>query len=57
MPNGRNALVGTSLLLSISACATGDVSTAPKPKPPTANPVISPRLSGNHLASMAIGVM
>jgi len=57
MPKGRNALVGTSLLLSMRPCAIGDVRTAPKPNPPTASPVMSPRLSGNHFCSMAIGTM
>jgi hypothetical protein len=31
--------------------------TAPNPKPPTAMPVISPRLSGNHFCSIATGTM
>ena len=57
MPSGRNALVGTSGSWSISHWATGEVSTAPKPKPPTARPVIRPRLSGNHFCSIAIGTM
>ena len=57
MPSGRNALVGTSGSFAISHCATGEVSTAPKPNPPTARPVIRPRLSGNHFCSMAIGTM
>ena len=57
MPSGMNARVGTSGSWSISAWATGEVSTAPKPKPPTARPVMSPRLSGNHLRSIAIGTM
>jgi len=55
MPKGRNALVGTSLLLSMRPCAIGDVRTAPKPNPPTASPVMSPRLSGNHFCSMELG--
>jgi len=57
MPSGRKALVGTSGSRPMSHWAIGDVSTAPKPKPPTARPVIRPRLSGNHFCSMAIGTM
>jgi hypothetical protein len=56
MPSGRNTLV-LSLVPPSSALATGAVITAPKPNPATAIPVIRPRRSGNHLASMAIGVM
>ena len=37
--------------------AIGAVRTAPAPKPATAMPVITPRLSGNHLISVAIGTM
>src|ERR1019366_5164132 len=33
----------------------GDVRTAPKPNPPTASPVMSPRLSGNHSAAWRSG--
>ncbi len=40
-----------------SAFATGAVMTAPKPNPATAMPVINPRWSGNHLLSMAMGMM
>ena len=57
MPSGRNAAVGTSGLFLIRACAIGAVTTAPKPNPPTARPVMSPRRSGNHFCSMAIGTM
>ena len=57
MPSGMNARVGTSGFWSISQLATGAVRTAPKPNPPTARPVISPRLSGNHFWSIAIGTM
>ena len=37
--------------------AIGAVSTAPAPKPATAMPVITPRLSGNHLIRVATGTM
>ena len=57
MPSGRKAPVGSSGLRSMSHCATGEVSTAPKPKPPTARPVMRPFLSGNHFCSIAIGTM
>lgn len=56
MPSGRNTLV-LSLVEFSSDFATGATITAPKPNPATAMPVMSPRRSGNHLASMAIGVM
>ena len=56
MPSGRKTLVFWLVLRSM-AVATGLVMTAPKPKPPTAMPVMSPRLSGNHFTSIAIGVM
>jgi hypothetical protein len=37
--------------------ATNAVINAPPPKPATAMPVIKPRLSGNHLMSVATGTM
>ena len=37
--------------------AIGAVTSAPAPKPATAMPVITPRLSGNHLIRVAIGTM
>jgi hypothetical protein len=37
--------------------ATNAVTNAPPPKPATAMPVIKPRLSGNHLMSVATGTM
>jgi len=54
----RNRL---ALVLAILArhgrVATGAVTSAPAPKPPTAIPVISPRRSGNHLTRTATGTM
>src|SRR2546427_12328255 len=41
----------------ISRCAIGAVTRAPAPNPATASPVIMPRLSGNHLMSVATGTM
>ena len=40
-----------------SAFAINAVTKAPPPKPATAMPVIKPRLSGNHLMSVATGTM
>ena len=42
---------------AISRVASGAVISAPAPKPATASPVISPRLSGNHFTSVATGTM
>ena len=42
---------------SDESVATGAVTRAPAPKPPTATPVIRPRRSGNHLTSTATGTM
>ena len=56
MPSGRNTLGVWSVPLRRDF-ATGATITAPNPKPATAMPVIRPRRSGNHLASIAIGVM
>ena len=50
-------MVGTLGDRSMSACPTGAVTTAPKPKPATARPVMRPGLSGNHFCNMAIGTM
>lgn len=57
MPSGRNAAAGVCGSRVMSICATGEVMTAPNPNPPTARPVMSPALSGNHFCSMAIGTM
>jgi hypothetical protein len=52
MVNVWNAPTEETSLLAISA-----VTNAPPPKPATAMPVIKPRLSGNHLMSVATGTM
>lgn len=57
MPSGKNEAAGSCGLPEMSIWATGEVMTAPNPKPPTARPVMSPGLSGNHFCSMAIGTM
>ena len=42
-------------MLSMRPRATGARMSAPAPKPATLRPVMSPRLSGNHLMPVATG--
>jgi predicted molibdopterin-dependent oxidoreductase YjgC len=42
---------------TLSASSRQAVTSAPDPNPATAKPVIKPRLSGNHLTSVAMGMM
>ncbi len=53
----RMANVSSAPTVAMSAVAMGAVIRAPAPNPVTATPVIIPRLSGNHLTSVATGTM
>ncbi len=53
----RYANVCSTPMLWISRVATGAVTSAPAPNPPTAIPVMSPLRSGNHFTSTATGTM
>ncbi len=53
----RMRKVVNRLVELIRLFAAGAVITAPPPKPATAMPVITPRLSENHLISVVIGTM
>ena len=53
----RIAKVCSTPTEAINRVAIGAVMSAPAPKPVTAIPVISPRLSGNHFTSVATGTM
>src|SRR4030095_9351413 len=56
-PAPRHANVGSTPTVSMRRVATGAVTSAPAPNPPTATPVMNPRLSGNHFTRTATGTM